>query len=99
MATDKKYFLLKLNPPRPSFMVDMTEEERQIMGAHVAYWAPYIENGTMLVMGPVLDPAGGYGAGVIRIESETELQHLLANDPANGLGTFEVHQMLASTKF
>jgi len=80
-------------------MMDMTAEERQIMGAHVAYWAPYIQDGTMLVMGPILDPAGGYGAGVIRIESETELQELLAKDPAKDLGTFEIHPMLASTKF
>jgi hypothetical protein len=34
----KKYFVLKLTPPRPTFAEDMTEEERTIMMQHAAYW-------------------------------------------------------------
>ena len=60
---------------------------------HVAYWKPYVENGTMILMGPVADPKGGYGVGILAVDSEEELQNLIANDPANGLNTYEVHPM------
>jgi len=40
MSTDKKSYFLKLNPPRSTFMIDMTEAERSIMQKHIAYWAP-----------------------------------------------------------
>ncbi len=36
----KMHFFLKLNPPRASFMMDMTSEERNIMQRHVEYWKP-----------------------------------------------------------
>jgi hypothetical protein len=29
MNTDKKHFFLKLNPPRPSSVMDMTDEEKK----------------------------------------------------------------------
>lgn len=99
MSAEKKYYFLKLNPPRPSFVMDMNEEEKQVMEAHIAYWAPYIDNGTALVLGPVLDPKGGYGAAVVRVANEEELQTILAKDPANGLNTYEVHPMLAATRY
>lgn len=35
---DKQQFLLKLNPPRASFMMDMTDDKRKTMEAHVGYW-------------------------------------------------------------
>jgi hypothetical protein len=35
-------------------MVDMTNEEKQIMHQHVAYWKPYVEDGTVIVLGPVM---------------------------------------------
>ena len=34
MDTNKKGFFLKLNPPRASFMLDMTDEEKSIMHQH-----------------------------------------------------------------
>lgn len=92
--TEKKYYFLKLNPPRPSFMNDMTEEERTIMLQHGAYWRPYVESGVMVVMGPVADPHGGYGLGIIRVETEEELHALIAKDPANGLGSYEIYPMM-----
>lgn len=95
---DKKHFFLKLNPPRASFAMDMTEEERAIMQKHVAYWKPYVENETMLVLGPVLDTKGVYGIGIVAVESENELNALLAADPANGLHHYEVHPMRAVYK-
>ena len=95
---DKKHFFLKLNPPRPSFMMDMTEDEKSIMQQHVAYWQKYSNDGTMLVFGPVFDPKGGYGVGIMAVDSEEHLKQLLANDPANGLNNYEFYPMRAVTK-
>jgi hypothetical protein len=53
---DKKYFFLKLNPPRASFTVDMTDDERAIMHAHIAYWEPHVRLGTIFAMGVVPPP-------------------------------------------
>jgi hypothetical protein len=95
---DKKHYFLKLNPPRASFMMDMTEEERGIMQQHVAYWKPYVEDGTVIVLGPVADPKGGYGMAVLAVDSEQQVHDLIAKDPANGLNTYEFHPMRAVTK-
>ena len=90
---NKRYFFLKLNPPRASFMLDMTDEEKAIMQKHVAYWAPYVQDGTVMALGPVADPKGGYGIAIVRVDTEEQLKQLMANDPANGLNTYEVHPM------
>jgi len=97
---NKKYFFLKLNPPRASFMLDMTDTEKAIMQKHIAYWAPYVQDGTVLVLGPVADPKGGYGIAIIRVDSDEQLKQLIANDPANGMNTYEFHPMArAATKY
>jgi uncharacterized protein YciI len=78
---EKKYFLAKLIPPRPSFTTDMTEEERQIMMDHGAYLRKYVEAGTVIVMGPVLDPAGPWGLAVFGAGSEDQVLSITARDP------------------
>ena len=83
MGTEKKHFFLKLNPPRASFMVDMNEEERQIMLNHIAFWKPFVENGTVIVLGPVMDPKGGFGIAVVALDNEEELTAIISKDPAN----------------
>jgi hypothetical protein len=94
--SDKKHFFLKLNPPRASFIHDMTDEERRIMQKHVEYWAALLKEGTAIVYGPVFDPNGGYGAGVVCVDSEEHLTRLIANDPANGLNKYEFFPMRAA---
>jgi uncharacterized protein YciI len=91
-------YFLKLNPPRASFMKDMTGEERNIMQQHVEYWQPYVQNGKILLLGPVMDPAGGYGIAVADVESEEELLELIRKDPGNGLNSYEWYPMRAVTK-
>jgi uncharacterized protein len=98
MANAKKYFFLKLNPRRPSFTIDMTDEERAFMQKHVAYWEPFVNDGTVIVLGPVADPAGGYGIAIIGVDNEHQLHQLLKEDPADGLGSYEVYPMRAVTK-
>ena len=79
-------------------MFDMTNEERTIMEQHVAYWKTYIDNGTVIVLGPVMDTKGGYGIAVVTVDSEEELQQIISKDPANGLNSYEVYPMRAVTK-
>lgn len=94
----QKHYFLKLNPPRASFTIDMTNEERDIMIQHVAYWQPYVQNGTVIVLGPVADPKGGYGIAVVAVQDEEDLIKLMAADPANGLNSYEYYPMRAVTK-
>ena len=98
MSTDKKHFFLKLNPPRSSFTVDMSDEERAVMQKHVAYWKPYVDDGTVIVLGPVMDPKGGYGIAVVAVDSEEQLNEIVKNDPANGMNSYEIYMMMAVTK-
>ena len=91
----KHYFFLRLNSPRPSFNQDMSNEERAVMTRHVAYWTDKLEKGIVHVFGPVLDPRGTYGIGIIGVESEQERDALMANDPANGLLRYEYWPMRA----
>ena len=79
-------------------MKDMTEDERKIMQKHVAYWAPFVEDGTVIVLGPVMDPASGYDIAIVRVETEDRLLELIKNDPANGINQYEWHPMRAVTK-
>jgi uncharacterized protein YciI len=75
----------------------MTDEERETMGRHAAYWQPFIESGQMVVFGPVLDSSGSWGLGVIEAEDEDELRAFAAGDPAVTAGTAEIElgKMLA----
>jgi uncharacterized protein YndB with AHSA1/START domain/uncharacterized protein YciI len=81
-AAPSKFFLIKLLPPRATFAVDMTAAEREVMLKHVAYWTRQRDLGRAVVFGPVLDPAGGWGAGVVELASRAEVQTFEAEDPA-----------------
>jgi uncharacterized protein len=85
-------FVFRLKAPRPSFATDMTDEEREIMGRHGAYWRPYIESGRMVVFGPVLEADGSWGLGVVEVDDrdEEELRAFAAGDPAVTTGTAEM---------
>ena len=93
----KKYFVLYLRPPRPSFSQDMTTEERNIMLQHVAYWNDLMIKGFVVALGPVIDPNGVYGLGIIEAESLEQVNGFTTNDPANGLNKYEIFPMMAVT--
>jgi hypothetical protein len=40
-------FVYRLIPPRPSFDLDMTEEEQAIMGRHASYWGTLFQTGKL----------------------------------------------------
>jgi uncharacterized protein YciI len=90
-------FVFRLIAPRPTFAVDMTDEEREIMGRHAAHWQPYLDAGQMVIFGPVLDDTGSWGLGVVEADDEDELRAFAANDPAvtSGTAKVEVGKMLA----
>ncbi len=92
-----RYFLIRLLPPRPTFMEDMTEEERRVMSEHVAYWTHLLEETVAVAFGPVADPRGGWGVSLVEVADPGVVQTLEANDPLirSGLGfRYEVLPML-----
>jgi uncharacterized protein len=80
-------FVIRLIAPRPTFALDITDEERAIMVRHAAYWQPRIDAGQAVVFGPVLDDRGTWGLGVVEAEDEDELRSFAAADPAVTTGT------------
>jgi uncharacterized protein YndB with AHSA1/START domain/uncharacterized protein YciI len=92
-----RYFVCKLITPRPTFMQDMSEAEGAALGAHVGYWTALSDKGQALVFGPVGDPAGVWGLGILTAPDEATAQKIAAEDPAitSGLGfKCEVFPML-----
>jgi len=75
------YFFLKLIPPRPTFQQDMTDTERDLMLQHVAYWTGLAQQGIAVAFGPVADPAGGYGVGIVGIDDGSDVRALEMDDP------------------
>jgi uncharacterized protein YciI len=89
------HYVYKLIPPRPTFDTDMSEAEAAVMGQHFAYWQDLLERGRVIVYGPVSDPAGTWGLGVVEAETEDDARALGIDDPAvaSGVATFEVYPM------
>jgi uncharacterized protein len=94
----KKYFALKLIPPRPGFTTNMNEEERSIMNKHVAYWARLMEKGIVVAIGPVLDPKDTYGLAIIEVDSEEQVIEYIKNDPVLQITYYESYPMLAKVR-
>ena len=90
-------FVFRLKAPRPSFALDMTAEEQEIMGRHAAHWQPWIDSGQMVVFGPVVDETGSWGLGVVEVQDEGELRAHAQGDPVVTTGTAEIEigKMLA----
>ena len=90
-------FVLRLHAPRPTFALDMTDEEREIMGRHAAHWQPVIDSGQMVVFGPVLDGTGSWGLAVVEFDDEDELRAFADQDPVvtTRTGAVEIGRMLA----
>ena len=75
------HFFCKLVPPRPDFAQTMTDAERATMREHVAYWTGKVTTGNALLFGPVADPAGGYGIGIMKADSLEAMHALRDADP------------------
>lgn len=58
------------------------------MLAHGAYLKNFVDKGTIIVMGPVLDPKGAWGVAIVEVDSEEEVRSIITKDPTvlSGLG-------------
>jgi uncharacterized protein len=92
------HFVYKLIAPRPTFPADITAAEAEIMGRHSVYWRALLDEGRVVVFGPVADPAGVWGLAVVAAATADEVRALGVEDPAvaSGLATFEVYPMATS---
>ena len=92
----ERLFLFRLLPPRPDFAQTLTAEEQDAMGRHAAYWRDLLTAGRVVVFGPVADPEGVWGLGVVRAGSQAEVVELGEKDPAiaSGVATFDVSEIM-----
>ncbi len=69
------------------------------MGEHAAYWTKLVEDGRVVVVGAVLEPAGVWGLAVVEADGVDEVRAIAEDDPAvtTGTYTFEIGQMLPGT--
>lgn len=97
MSAGVSTFVLCLRSPRPTFALDASDAEREVMGRHAEHWQPYINSGQMVVFGPVLADDGSFGLAVITHEDEGELRRHAAADPAvvSGIAEITLGRMLA----
>lgn len=66
------------------------------MQQHGVFLAEQLAKGRLVVAGPVLDPAGVFGMAVIEADSLDDVRALLAADPANAVGSYEVLPMASA---
>ena len=92
------HFVYKLIPPRPTFATDMTPEEGALMAAHATHWRSLMDEGRVLVFGPVADPAGVWGMAVVEAGDADEVRAMGDADPAvaSGVMTYAVLPMLSA---
>jgi hypothetical protein len=89
-------FLCRLNGPRATFPQDMTQAERGLMGEHAGHWLQKMRTGEAVVFGPVADPAGFWGLGVLECAGADEARSFTQSDPVirGGAGfSYEIHPM------
>ena len=79
---NQQHFLCRLIPPRPNFVVTMSAEEGAVMQRHAGYWSAMLQRGVAIVFGPVADPAGDWGVGIVAAPDEAAVHALRDADPA-----------------
>ena len=89
-------FLFRLVPPRADFAQTMTPAERDAMQRHQAYWQVLLAEGRVVVYGPVADPEGIWGMGVLRAADRAQVLEIGNSDPSvlAGVNTFEVFEIM-----
>ncbi|MGP4058011.1 YciI family protein [Mycobacterium sp. 4D054] len=89
-------YLFRLIPPRADFAQTMTDAEQQAMDQHVGYWQELLAAGRVVVYGPVADPEGVWGLGVLRVADRAEALAIGEADPSviAGVNAFEVAEIM-----
>jgi hypothetical protein len=91
------WFFFKLIAPRADFATTMTEDEHSLMQTHGLFWKKLVDEGTAVVVGPVLDPKGPFGMAVARLLDEKAARALTLTDPVITAGKgfkYEIYPML-----
>lgn len=74
----------------------MSPAERTLMLDHIAYWSGLMKRGMVIAFGPVADPRGSYGIGILQLDESVDAKSLADEDPVikAGVGfSFELHPM------
>ncbi len=74
----------------------MTETEQKLMQEHATYWKELADKRIAIVFGPVSDPKGAWGVGIVEVDNEADVQALSKNDPTVKSGMnfrFEIYPM------
>jgi uncharacterized protein YciI len=89
-------YLFRLIPPRADFAQTMTAEEQSAMAGHMDYWQQLLRDGKVVAYGPVADPEGVWGLGVLRAADRAEVLAIGERDPSvtAGINTFEVFEIM-----
>ena len=89
-------FLFRLVPPRADFAQTITPAEQDAMQRHQAYWQDLLAEGRVVVYGPVADPEGIWGMGVLRAADRAQVLEIGNSDPSvlAGVNTFEVFEIM-----
>lgn len=89
-------FLFRLVPPRADFAQTMTDAEQQAMAEHMEYWQQLLADSRVVVYGPVADPEGVWGLGVLRAADRAEVLAIGERDPSvvAGVNSFEVFEIM-----
>ena len=92
-------FLFRLIPPRADFAQTMTPDEQRVMAEHMGYWQRLLRDGRVVVYGPVADPEGVWGMGVLRAADRAEVLEIGNRDPSilAGVNTFEVFEIMGGS--
>ena len=96
MQMSDTLFLFRLVPPRADFAQTMTAAEQDAMQRHQAYWHDLLAAGHVVVYGPVADPEGVWGMGVLRAADRAQVLEIGNSDPSvlAGVNTFEVFEIM-----
>jgi uncharacterized protein YciI len=89
--------MCRLIGPRPTFPADITPEEGAVMKQHAGYWTELLGQGKAVFFGPVAEPQGVWGLGLLQVDSAEEAAAIVAKDPTvrSGRGfRFEHHPVL-----
>ncbi len=96
-------WLYFIHPPREDFVATITEDEAAIMGgAHSAYLAKLLADGTLILAGPTWGQPSNDGVSIFEAEAEAEDEAAAAAimnaDPAitSGLMSGELREMRVS---
>lgn len=91
-------FLFRLIPPRDDFAQTLTPDEQHVMAQHSQYWHELLTAGRVVVYGPVADPEGVWGLGIVRAINRAEVIELGEADPSVTAGgnTFEVFEIMGA---